>query len=119
MGDCTLSSSGMALRGADCVRRLAAGLNRVKFALKESVEMSAQFKLRGLCTTSCRWGREEGHRRAAQESRQGRQKWLIPLRCMNNNPVFRRIRKGSNGEVIENIWRITPVKRGAGEVRRG
>jgi len=46
MGDCTLSSSRMALRGAHCVRRLAAGSNGVKFTLKESAEMSAQFKLR-------------------------------------------------------------------------
>jgi hypothetical protein len=37
---------------------------------------------------------------------------------MNNNPVFRRVRRRSNGEVIEAIWCITPVKRGMDEVGR-
>ena len=36
---------------------------------------------------------------------------------MDNNLVFWRIRRGLNGEVIEDIWCITPVKGGVGEVR--
>jgi hypothetical protein len=37
---------------------------------------------------------------------------------MNNNPVFRRTQRDCNGEVIKDIWCITPVKRGVDEVRR-
>jgi hypothetical protein len=37
---------------------------------------------------------------------------------MNNNPVFWRIRRRSDGEVIEDIWCITPEKRGVDEVGR-